>query len=149
MGFIMKEPLIEKLKNMLSAAILNRDEQRKSILKVLLADTQRLHSQPDDKQVISLARKLIEGNEQLMKYAQGEKINILKNENIILSELLPKLASDEEIKAILVTLPSMEAGLKEGQVIGLSIKKLTESGLEFDNKTAIKLIKEIISAKSN
>ena len=145
----MKEPLIEQVKNMLAAANLEKDELKKNILKVLLGETQRLHSQPDDKQVMGIVRKMIESNSQMLEYAVENKklTDKLNAENTILGELLPVMATEEEIKAVLVTLPVMEAGQKEGQIIGMSVKKLNDLGLTFDNKIVVKVVKELINRK--
>lgn len=140
--------LVEHVKNMLSAAILTRDETRKSILKVLLSDIQRLHGEVTDKQVITIARKLIEGNNEMLKYKPEQPH--LKNEIAILEELMPKMLSKDEI-AKLVTPEVMGAILaskNDGQANGALIKFLNTSKVSFDNVVAIELVKELRSAKS-
>lgn len=145
----MKEPLIERVKNMLAAANLEKDELKKNILKVLLGETQRLHSQPDDKQVMGIVRKMIESNSQMLEYAVENKklTDKLNAENAILGELLPVMATEEEIKAVLVTLPAMDSGLSEREFIPLAFKYLQSIKLEVDNKLVIKVIKELIAQK--
>lgn len=145
----MKEPLIERVKNMLSAANLEKDELKKNILKVLLGETQRLHSQPDDKQVMGIVRKMIESNSQMLEYAVENKklTDKLNAENSILGELLPVMATEEEIRSVLVTLPAMDSGLSEREFIPLAFKYLQSIKLEVDNKLVIKVIKELIAQK--
>lgn len=145
----MKEPLIERVKNMLAAANLEKDELKKNILKVLLGETQRLHSQPDDKQVMGIVRKMIESNSQMLEYAVENKklTDKLNAENSILGELLPVMATEEEIRSVLVTLPAMDSGLSEREFIPLAFKYLQSIKLEVDNKLVIKVIKELIAQK--
>lgn len=136
----MKESLIEKVKNMLAGAILNKEEAKKNVLKVLIGETQRLKDAvPSDKQVVSIVRKMIEGNREMLKYRPTDETLQLENET--LTELLPPTMSEEQIRERLVSLNLH--GLKIAQATGMAMKKLKEAGIDFDSKTAIRIVEEL------
>ena len=144
MANAVKESLIERVKNMLSAAVLQKDIEKMSILKVLIGETQRLKEPvPTDKQVVNIVKKLIEGNKETLKYKHSPK---LENENSILSELLPPTMNEQDIKQRLVALNLK--GLSLSMATGMSMKKLKETGVDFDSGLAIKVINELTASGS-
>lgn len=92
--------LEEKVKNDLKQAMLNKDEVKKSTLRMVLGEIPRLNKKinerPTDTEIESIIKKLIKSEMIVLKASAGDDS---KSEYIrILNSYLPKMMSEKEIK---------------------------------------------------
>lgn len=140
----MKESILEKLKNKLAAANLNKDEVAKSVLKVVIGEAQQLSpkDQLDDKKVLGIIKKAFEGNKITGGYMKDgdTKKNILNKENEVLAEFMPKMATKEELLPIIMGLKDQMACQGDSYALGLAMKHLKGLSMNVDPK----MVKEIV-----
>jgi uncharacterized protein len=141
--------LFESIKQQLNAARKAGEKEKLSILKVVVGELQTLqfskgHAETiSDEETIKTIKKLIEGNTQTIDLSPNNARNIdLAKEIAILSTLLPKMATKEEIEAALkeATFTHVQS---EGQAIGLAIKYLKAQGIMAESKDVIEVVKEM------
>lgn len=124
-----------KKKRMLS----RKDKIRYNILTVLLGEyeTKLKGSNPKDADVVSIAKKFIKNNKEVLAIKEDET---LLEEIKVLEEFLPKQLTGAELSAIIA-----EA---DKDSLGDIMKYLNQSFKgQFDSKTASELAKEFISYK--
>ncbi len=93
--------LEEKLRNDLKQAILDKDEIRKNTLRMVIGEIPRLNLKADEKatdqQIESIIRKLIKAETTVLELAEMDMKDSLYID--ILSEYIPKLMTEDEIKS--------------------------------------------------
>lgn len=151
--------LYEAIRSQLTTSIKEKNEIKKSILRVVLGDLStsksrsgKKASEDDIKRVI---KKLIEGNLETLQYAKGnnpELADKLVAENVILNSFLPKTLSRDEIKDKLEALRPMSSTMvlfnifnakSDGQATGVAIKYFKEQGLDVDGTDVATVVKEM------
>lgn len=142
--------MIEKIKNELTVAMKQKNNDKVNILRVALGELQRSFKTLNNNECINIIKKIIQGNsERINEYAKNNneiEIKKLENENIILSQLLPQELSKDETRNILLNISDEIKSFKnEGQAIGISMKKIQSivSDKIISNKYVIEVIKEI------
>lgn len=137
--------LMDELKSNLITSMKEKNEVKKNILRVVLGEVSTLQSrttkQIGDEDVHRVIRKVIQANDETMKYGESSK---LKEENQILSSFLPKTLSVEEIYKELSDVVDQIKMSNEGQAMGIAMKTLKSRKLVFlaeDVKSAINNIK--------
>lgn len=134
--------LVDKVQEMLTAAINDRQDFKKNVLKVLMAELQRLKPPVADSSVITSVKKMIDGNNECMKYPMDdEKKQGLIYENKILEEFLPKMATRSEILVEVAKIKDDLAGKMDAQAYGIAIKKMKELGLNVD----FNVVKDVVN----
>jgi uncharacterized protein len=86
---------------------------------------------------LAAVKKLVKSNEETIAASQGdaEKVATLTRENAILSELLPKGISADEVKALLASVAdAIRAAANDGQATGVAMKHLKSQGATVDGK---------------
>lgn len=137
--------LEQKIRDSLNLAIKARKEVEKTILRVVLGESDKLNSgkQTTDEQLVKIIRKIIESNNECLASREN---NVLKEENLILETLLPKSLNKEEIQNYLSeVLDKILTCKNEGQAIGLSVKFLKDKSLFADGN----LVKEVVLSLRN
>lgn len=119
--------LLDRIKKDLKQAMLNKDENRKDALRIVLGEIPRLNKKVNevvtDKEIETIIRKLIKSENEMQAVLQKEErladglfyINILK-------EYVPKLMSETEICKWMVD--NVDKGLQKNQAMGFIMKNL-------------------------
>jgi uncharacterized protein YqeY len=168
--------LIEAIRSQLTTAIKTKDTIRKEILRVILGDLSTLELRsyklksteapfgkaPTDEDIRRVIKKLLEGNNETLKFIDPPKDNFAKQtfdkltlENEILLSMLPKTLSREEIKTKLQLWLHDDTGelneeagqiiraKNDGQATGIAIKYFKENNLEVDGTDVAAVVKEL------
>jgi uncharacterized protein YqeY len=139
---------IDELKKRITQAMKERDEVAKDVLRVALGDIQtqehRANKAMSDEEAIAVVRKLVKSNEETMAASSGERAATLKREIEILTALLPRRMSVDEIAAALESQrESIRAAKNDGQATGIAMKHLKSTGASFDGTDATEAVKRI------
>lgn len=117
--------LMTTMKSDLITSMKEKNEVKKNILRVVLGEVSTLESRSEEKlteeQISKVIRKIIQANEETLRYGASEK---LESENKILNSLLPKTLCVSEIRQELVGIPEIKEAKSEGQAVGIAIKYL-------------------------
>jgi len=147
---INKMTLFEKFQQDITTARKAGDKQLVTILSVVIGEAQSLKftkgrtTDVQDEEVIKIIRKLVEDNELLI---QNGKTDLIK-ENEILSTMLPKMASIDEIRTALQNVVGEILGARnEGQARGIAIKYLKTQDIKADNVDVIAVLAELFGTK--
>jgi len=142
--------LFEKFQQDITTARKAGDKQLVTILSVVIGEAQSLKftkgrtTDVQDEEVIKIIRKLVEDNELLI---QNGKTDLIK-ENEILSTMLPKMASIDEIRTALQNVVGEILGARnEGQARGIAIKYLKTQDIKADNVDVIAVLAELFGTK--
>lgn len=143
----MTESLLEKLKNRLAAANLNKEEIAKSVLKVVIGEAQQLRpiDQEDDKKILALIKKAVDGNNITMGYLKDgdTKKNILAQENAVLEKFMPKFATREELLPIISGLKDQMALRPDNEAFGVAMKHLKSLSMNVDPKIVKSVVDQV------
>ncbi len=124
--------LLEIMKRLLIAAIKDKDQPRRDIMRLVIADIEADHKRKDDDSwAESVIRKHIKtNNESLAFYNEGDHFyGTLTTQNLMLGSLLPTTLSLDEIEALFLNsngneIEQIQAVEKEGQAMGIAMKFL-------------------------
>lgn len=121
--------MIENIKTRLKIALKEKNEIEKNILRLVLGEVQTIESKEgmiNEQRVIKIISKIIESNNETLSYsAISKRKDILVEENKILTSLLPKAMTSDEVEEFLVPYAAeIKAANSEGQGTGLAMKKL-------------------------
>ncbi len=126
--------LKERLKRDLLQARKDKNEAARNVLAVVLGDIQTeesTHAALSDDQIEAKLRKLAENNQQVIDASPAApKAELLRAENAVLANYLPKYLSVDEIRSFITGRPELETavrGASEGQAVGLVIKALKQT----------------------
>lgn len=122
--------LINEIQTEITSALRSGQETKKDILKLVLSETQRLNKQ-DDQTVISIITKLVESNNETLKYGHNVK---LVRENEVLGRFLPTYIDCVQIEHVLSDIKHELVTLNTGQAIGKALKFLKGLNLHFKNE---------------
>jgi len=144
--------LTETIRSQFNVSLKERNEVKKSILRVVLGDLSTLESRSgkkaSDEEVKRVLKKIVEGNTETLQYLKPEHPSYVKltAENHILNSLLPKSLSKQEIKeALSDLLEEIKSAKSDGQATGMAMKFLKQAGKEVDGNTVSETIKEVRS----
>lgn len=142
--------LVPILREQLTIAMKAKDEPRKSVLRLVIAEIERMPScGTEDAQKASelrCIRKLIEGNKETIAVMPKEDARLapLVWENEFLSELLPKTLNIDEIKVELIAVQDKIVQAKsEGQATGEAMKHLKSKKLEVLGNDVQSVVREL------
>lgn len=135
--------LVDKIQAMLADAIGNRDESRKPILKVLVSEIQRLHGEVKDNQVIGIVKKMVESNKAMLLQVDEAKKSVLLAENVVLEDLLPKLATKEVVMLELQKIRDNFVGRADGECMSMAMAHFKANGIAVDGKLVKNCVDEV------
>lgn len=125
----------EKVKNDLKEAMLQKNEEKKSILRVLIGEFNREGKEVSDDKAIGIIKKMVIN-------AKDQK-NI--NEQTILEGYLPKQMSKSELKEVCETfINTLDSPTMKDMGKVMSYLKNNFSGL-YDGKSASTFVKELLT----
>ncbi|HVJ90798.1 MAG TPA: GatB/YqeY domain-containing protein, partial [Labilithrix sp.] len=122
--------LIDDIKSRIAGAMKAGDAVARDVLRLALGEIQTLEARKNapasDDEAAAAVRKLIKSNEETLGLTnEGERAAVLRREIELLSELLPKRLSVEEIVAALASQhDSIKAAKNDGQATGIAMKHL-------------------------
>jgi hypothetical protein len=136
--------MINLIKTKIEEAVRAKDTTASNIFKLVLSECQRANKEDDDF-IVKFMGKIVEGNNETLKYRADEK---LVRENNLLRPYLPILIDRAGVMLNASKIPdSIKAAKSDGQAIGVLSKHLKQLGLDFnieDVKHAIFTIREYI-----
>ena len=141
--------LIDQIKARMFQAIKAGAHVEKEILRVAVGeistDAARVGRQGNDEEALGILRKLLKSNEEtLSSTSDPEKAAVLKRENEILAEFLPKSWGADEISAALApVVEQIKAAASDGQATGVAMKQLKTLGAIVNGKDVAAAIKAL------
>jgi uncharacterized protein len=140
--------LVDELKKRIAQAMRERDNVAKDVLRVALGEIQtqehRANQTMTDDEAVAVVRKLVKSNEETMAASTGERAATLKREIELLTSLLPKRMTIEQI--VLALEPqrdALRAAKGDGPAVGIAIKHLKASGASFDGTDVAEAVKRL------
>jgi uncharacterized protein YqeY len=143
------QSLTDEIKTRMRAAMQARDEVTRNILGLALGEIQtaeaRANRALDDAEVVAVVRKLLKSNEETLGLTgEGEKAVALRRENTVLSSLLPKSMSPDDIAAALAPVgEAMRAARNDGQAMGIAMKHLKGAGATVESADVQKAVARV------
>lgn len=141
----------DEINTRIKVALKSGNTLEKEILRVALGEIQTIEHRvsktlPDD-EAMAIVRKLIKSNEETLEHtADAEKKKQLVDEVAILTSLLPKSLSVDEIVALLAPVSdAIRAAGNDGQATGVAMKSLKASGASVNGKDVSEAVKRIRS----
>lgn len=126
--------LIDDIKRQITSAMKSGDGVARDVLRLALGEIQtaeaRKNAPASDDDAAGAVRKLIKSNEETLALAgEGERAKVLRREIEVLSSLLPRQLSVDEIVAALASEnEAIKAAKSDGQATGIAMKHLKASG---------------------
>lgn len=141
--------LVDDLKKRIATAVKDGDAVARDVLRLALGEIQtaeaRKNSALSDEEAAAALRKLVKSNEETLGLSgEGENAATLKKENEVLSSLLPKQLSVDEIVAALASHASaIKAAKADGQATGVAMKHLKSTGASVTGNDVQAAVKKI------
>lgn len=142
--------LVDDLKKRIAIAVKDGDSVARDVLRLALGEIQtaeaRKNTQLSDEEAAGALRKLVKSNEETLGLSgEGERATTLKKEIEVLTSLLPKQMSVDEIVAALSSqVDAIKAAKADGQAVGVAMKHLKSTGASVtgnDVQVAVKKIR--------
>lgn len=126
----------EKIKIDLKSAMINKDEEKKSLLRVVIGEFNRIGKELSDKKAISIIKKMVDN-----AIEQGNDSEVL-----ILKPYLPSQMNELELKRVLMNyLENLEHSPTMKDMGGAMIFLKDNYAGQYDGKMASLKIKELIN----
>jgi len=141
--------LADQIKTRMRAAMQARDEVTRNILGLALGEIQtaeaRANKPLQDAEVVSVVRKLLKSNEETLGLGgEGAGADALRKEIAVLSSLLPKSMSPDDIAAALAPVAdAVRAAKSDGQAMGVAMKHLKASGATAESADVQKAVAKL------
>jgi uncharacterized protein YqeY len=140
--------LVDELKKRIVQAMRDRDEVAKDVLRVALGEIQtqehRTAATMGEEEAVAIVRKLVRSNEETLAASSGDRAATLKREIELLTSLLPKRMTVEQIVAALEPqLEALRAAKGDGPATGIAMKHLKSTGASFDGGDAAEAVKRL------
>ena len=126
--------LVDDIKKQITGAMKSGDVVARDVLRLALGEIQtaeaRKNAPATEEDAANAVRKLIKSNEETLGLtSDGERATTLRREIEVLSALLPKQLSVEDIVAALASEhDAIKAAKSDGQATGVAMKHLKASG---------------------
>jgi uncharacterized protein len=141
--------LVDELKKRISTAVKDGDSVARDVLRLALGEIQtaeaRKNAQLSDEEATAALRKLVKSNEETLGLSgEGENAENLKREIEVLTSLLPKQMSVDEIVAALASqVDAIKAAKADGQAVGVAMKHLKSTGASVTGNDVQAAVKKI------
>jgi uncharacterized protein len=143
--------LVDDIKKQITGAMKSGDTVARDVLRLALSEIQtaeaRKNAPVSDDDAISAVRKLIKSNEETLGLTtDGERAAVLRKEVEVLSALLPKQLSVDDIVAALASEhEAIRAAKNDGQATGIAMKHLKSTGAAVSGNDVGAAVKKIRS----
>jgi uncharacterized protein len=126
--------IIDTLRKKALEAAKAKDSVASTILRLAQGEVQmlevRLGRDSTEDEGFGAIRKLLKSNEETLQSSEGEKAATIRREIEILSALLPKALSVDELAAVLAEVAdAVRAATAEGPAVGVAMKHLKTKGI--------------------
>lgn len=141
--------LVEELKKRIATAVKDGDSVARDVLRLALGEIQtaeaRKNTKLSDEEAAAALRKLVKSNEETLGLSgEGEQAVTLKKEIEVLTSLLPKGMSVDEIVAALASqVDAIKAAKADGQAVGVAMKHLKSTGASVTGNDVGAAVKKI------
>jgi len=140
--------LVDEIKKQITAAMKSGDTIARDVLRLALSEIQaaeaRKNAPSTDDDAAAAIRKLIKSNEETLALSEGDRAATLRREIEVLSSLLPKQLSVDEIVAALVSEhEAIKAAKSDGQATGVAMKYLRSTGAAVSGNDVAAAVKKI------
>lgn len=125
--------ILDDVRKRMTQAMRDKDTLTRDVMRVILGELQAHETRAGsitDEQGHGIVRKLMKSNEETMGLAKDPAVaDKLRQENAILTALLPKTMSVDEIVAALAPVAdAVKAAGNDGQATGVAMKHLKSTG---------------------
>ncbi len=126
--------LTDDIKKQITTAMKSGDAVARDVLRLALSEIQaieaRKNAAPSDEEAMNAVRKLIKSNEETLGLTtDAERAATLKKETEVLTALLPRqLSVDEIVAALAGQRDAIRAAGNDGQATGIAMKHLKSTG---------------------
>lgn len=141
--------LVDEIKKRITTAMKDGDTVARDVLRLALGEIQtaeaRKNAPATDDDAAAALRKLIKSNEETLGLAgEGERAETLRREIEVLSGLLPKEPSvDDVVAALTPEHDAIRAAKNDGQATGIAMKHLRSAGQTASGSTVALAVKKI------
>ena len=141
--------LVDELKKRIATSVKDGDSVARDVLRLALGEIQtaeaRKNTQLSDEEAAAALRKLVKSNEETLGLSgEGERATTLKKEIEVLTSLLPKQMSVDEIVAALApSVDAIKAAKADGQAVGVAMKHLKSTGASVTGNDVQAAVKQI------
>lgn len=141
--------LVDDIKKQITGAMKSGDVVARDVLRLALGEIQtaeaRKSAPASEEDAISAVRKLIKSNEETLGLTSDtERANVLRREIEVLSALLPKqLSVDDIVLALASQHDAIKAAKNDGQATGIAMKHLKASGAAVSGNDVGAAVKKI------
>jgi uncharacterized protein YqeY len=141
--------LVDDLKKRIAVAVKEGDSVARDVLRLALGEIQTAEARKNgplsDEDAAATLRKLVKSNEETLALSgEGERAVTLKKEIEVLSSLLPKQLSVDEIVAALASqVDAIKAAKADGQAVGVAMKHLKSTGASVTGNDVQAAVKKI------
>lgn len=141
--------LVDDIKKQITAAMKSGDTIARDVLRLALGEIQtaeaRKNAPATDDEAAAAVRKLIKSNEETLGLAgEGERATTLRREIEVLSGLLPKqLSVDDIVAALAAQHEAIKAAKGDGQATGIAMKHLKSTGASASGNDVAAAVKRI------
>ena len=125
--------LQEQIQADLKTAMLNKDENKKNLIRVILGEFSRVGKELTDEQVIKILKKMLENAKEMSNQVEID----------ILETYLPKELSKEKLTALILKI-IIDNGITSIKEMGKVMSGLKATGALYDGKVASEIIKTIL-----
>lgn len=141
--------LVDEIKKQVTLAMKSGDATARDVLRLALGEIQtaeaRKNAPASDEDAAAAVRKLIKSNEETLSLTDaGERASVLRREIEVLSALLPKQLSVDDIVAALASEhAALKAAKTDGQATGIAMKHLKATGQSVSGNDVGAAVKKI------
>jgi uncharacterized protein YqeY len=141
--------LVEELKKRITSSVKEGDTVARDVLRLALGEIQtaeaRKSASLSEEEAAAALRKLVKSNEETLGLTtDAERSAALKKEIEVLTSLLPKSMSVDEIVAALASqVDAIKAAKADGQAVGVAMKHLKSSGASVSGNDVQVAVKKI------
>jgi uncharacterized protein YqeY len=144
--------LVDDIKKQITAAMKSGDAIARDVLRLALSEIQaaeaRKNAPSSDDDAAAALRKLIKSNEETLALSgEGERAATLRREIEVLSSLLPKqLSVDDIVSALASEHDAIKSAKSDGQATGIAMKHLKSTGAAVSGNDVAAAVKKIRGA---
>jgi hypothetical protein len=141
-------PIRDEIKKRTTEAMKAKDEVARDVLRLAYGEIQmaeaRAAKEISEDDAVAVVRKLVKSNEETLAHSQGDRAETLKKEIAVLSALLPRTMSvDDIVQALQGQVDAIKAAGNDGQATGVAMKHLKASGLSASGKDVGEAVKRL------
>lgn len=140
---------VDTLKAAITQAVKDKDATARDVLRLALGEIQmaevRGGKAPTDDEAAAIVKKLVKSNEETLALtSDSERADALRREIVVLSSLLPKTLSVEQlVEALSSQAEALRAAKNDGAATGMAMKHLKSTGAVFDGKDVGEAVKKL------